>query len=153
MENLNIYKESFEKKVSEKSELKNSHDCAGFIKSVASTLVLSLPDTDTEGLVVFMEKNWLTYEDKFSAFKAAKEGGFVVVAALPGDMPTGIGHIAIVLAEKDKQNHHYLFGGSSNNLLRSKGENTLEYVFPKKMQHLLRYYSPKGSTAGNIQWQ
>lgn len=145
MDNLTIYKEAFEKMFSENAVL-NSHDSAGFIKSVAKALGIYLPDTDTEGLIVFMEKNWNKYEDKFSAFKAAGMGDFVLVVALPGNVEKGIGHLAIVLAEKDKQNHHYLFGGSSSNLMRSKGENTLEYVFPKKMQHLLQYYSPMNDT-------
>lgn len=152
MENLSIYKESFEKKFSETAEL-NSRDSAGFIKTVCRDLSISLPDTDTEGLVVFMEKNWMIYEDKFEAFKSAGKGEFVLVAALPGDLPGGVGHLAILLAEKDQQNHHYVFGGSSNAILRSKGENTLEYIFPKKMQHLLRYYSPKTGGDGNVSWQ
>jgi len=138
---IESYKEIFSKKYSDNS-VTNADNCSGFIKTVAKENGLNLPDKGTEELIDFLEKDWDCYDDKFAAFKAASEGKFVLVAARAVDLNLNTGHIAIVLPEKDRKNHHYLFGGSSNSHLRSKGENTLDYIFPKKMQHLLRYYSP-----------
>lgn len=124
----------------------NESDCSGFVITAAKALGVHLPDKQADGLLVYMEANWLKHgvgqDGLTAAKKAAAKSSFVVVGASAADLHDTNGHVAVLLG-KVRGGWPRVYGGAKNARARTQGEMTLNYVFRREHHPKLQYYSPR----------
>lgn len=78
----------------------NSDNCSGFFKSVAKKLkIAGVPDTQADGLVDYLKKNWLPLKTGVEARLKVEDGYFVAAGLKAADHSPkrNNGHIVVIV--------------------------------------------------------
>jgi hypothetical protein len=122
--------------------VKNKNNCSGFIKSVAKSLNIPLPQLQADGILESIENSWETLSSGSDAAKKAAAGFFVLAGLKSKDHSKKVtqGHVVIVIDGALYRATYPKCWGGSTGTAQSKGDKSVGEVWNTVDRNKVVYY-------------